>query len=234
MAGSKNAVLLAGFILLTGLGASLDFNVNVAPTPEASTYQPNSSINKYFNATVDIENPGSVGCEFRVKGDIEQGEQELVRYSKAYEMWPGNIEQAEFIYLPINYTGEVTANLSLRYCDREEHIDSYNFQMEERVVPNSSIGSKTLEVNRSNALISLEVGEALLIPQEYPDYWKVGSVRANKGKATIEYEPTLFENSETITYTVVRNGTVEGMTEVVLEDQETWYEELFRHMRSIL
>lgn len=233
MAGSKNAVLLISSIFLIGSAAALDFNVNVAPTPEANLYQPNSTVNDYFNATVDVKNPGSIGCDFRIKADIEQGEQSLTRYSRAYSMWPGDIDRAEFLYLPINYTGEVTADLSLNYCDREEDIDSYTFNSTEKILPNTTIESKTLEVNRTNALVSLDIEKALLVPQEYPPYWKVGSIKAEDGKAFIEYEPTLFRKGEKIVYTVIQNGTVEGKTEVVLEDQETWYEELFRTFRSI-
>lgn len=234
MAGPKDAVLIAAFSVFLGQAAALDFDVNVEPTPEADIYQPNSTHGNYFNATASIENPGSVGCEFRVRGDIEQGEQELTRYSAPYSMWPGDIKKAEFLYLPINYTGQVEANLSLNYCDREQHIDSYSFNMSERVIPNSTVESKTLEVNSTNALVSLGVEEAILIPQQYPPYWKVGSVRANDSRAFIEYDPTLYKGGEEIVYTVIRNGSVEGKTTVVLEDQETWYQEMFRDLSSLL
>jgi hypothetical protein len=233
MAGSKDAVLIAAFAVFLGQAAALDFDVNVEPTPEAGIFQPNSTHGNYFNASASIENPGSVGCEFRVKGDIQQGGQDLTRYSAPYSMWPGDIDRAEFLYLPINYTGKVEANLSLQYCDREKNIDSYSFNMSERVIPNSTIKSKTLEVNKTNALVSLGVEEAVLIPQQYPAYWKVGSVRVNNSRALIEYDPTLFKKGEEIEYTVIRNGTVEGKTKVVLEDQEAWHEELFRELHSM-
>lgn len=234
MAGSKNTVLLAAILVLTGSAAALDFNVEVAPTPEAKVYQPNVSAGNYFNATASIQNPGSIGCEFRVKGDIQQGDRELTRYSNSYSMWPGDTENAEFIYLPINYTGEVMTNLSLQYCDKSRHIGFYSFNYTDKVLPNKSIDSKTLDVNSSNALASIETDEALLIPQKYPSYWKVGSAKVEEGRAFIEYRPTLFRKGEEIVFTVVENKTVKGKTTVVLEDQESWYEELFRNIISKL
>lgn len=228
MARVQVTVLLTALFFLISSGATLDFNVQVAPTPEASTFQPNSSSENYFNATVVLENSGSIGCEYRVRGDILQGDQELTRYSSSYRMWPGDIEDAEFVYLPINYTGDVKANLSLEYCEREKYIDSYSFQSEERIEPNRSIESKTLEAEERRSLVSFGVDEALLIPQEYPPYWKVGSVKVEEGKGRLEYNPTLFKEGEIIKYTVLQNGSVVGYTEVVLEDEEKWYEELLR------
>lgn len=233
MAGSKDAVLLASLIVLVGSGAALDFQVNVAPTPEAKTYAPNSSFADYFNATVNIENPGSVGCSFRIKGDIRQGEQRITRYSSSYNMWPGDLQLAEFIYLPLNYSGTVNADLSLVYCDMEKELEDFSFDINRTVVPNSTIDSKTLEVNRTNAVAAIDVKRALLIPQQYPAYWKVGSVRAEDGRAVIEYEPTLFRKGESIVYTVVTNGTIEGTTEIVLEDQQTWYEEILSDLQAM-
>lgn len=235
MAGPKDAVLLAASVIFLTAGATaLDFQVEIAPTPEAGVYQPNASTGEYFNASVSVQNPGSVGCEFRIRGDIQQGEQELTRYSSAYRMWPGDITRAEFLYLPINYTGQVDANLTLNYCDRSKHIDSYTFNYTERVIPNSTVESKTLDVNSSAALVDLGVEDALLIPQQHPPLWKVGSQKVNGSRAVLEYEPTLFKGGEEIEYTVLKNGSITGKTTVVLEDQEKWYEELFRNISSML
>lgn len=234
MARSENALLIALVVALSTSAAALDFNVDVSPTPEAGVYNPNASTQDYFNASVDIQNPGSVGCEFRIRGDIRQDSQDITRYSTAYRMWPGDTNRAEFLYLPINHTGQVDANLTLEYCDRSKHIEDYSFNYSERIVPNSTIESKTLEVNSSAALVDFKIDDAVLIPQQYPGYWKVGSERVRDSRAVLEYEPTLFRGGEQIKYTVVRNGTVEGEATVVLEDQEKWYEEIIRSITSML
>lgn len=233
MARLKEYLLIFSIVLMAFSAAGLDFKVAISPTPEASIYEPNSTNNGYFNATVHVENPGSIGCKYRVRGDIQQGEQEITRYSDVYRIWPGSTSRAEFLYMPINYTGDASANLTLNYCGRSKHIGNFEFESDERVLPNKTIESRTLSANRSSALVSLEMEEAVLIPQKYPPLWKVGSEKVKDGEALVQYEPTLFKGGEQIVYTVVRNGKVEGKTTVVLEDQETWYEELFRSLASL-
>jgi hypothetical protein len=233
MARTQITVLLTAFILLSFSGSALDFNVEVQPKPEAGIFQPSSdSTGAYFNSSVAIENSGSVGCEFRFKGDVEQGDQKVQRYSSVYRVWPGDLTDAEFFYIPINYTGQVDVNLSMQYCDREEHVDSYSFESNETILPNKTIESKTLEVDDREAVVSIDQEEGMLIPQNYPPYWKVGSVEIKNSTANIEYDPTLFRKGEEIVYTVVENQTVKGKTTVVLEDEETRFEEFVRKLSN--
>jgi hypothetical protein len=233
MARTQITVLLTVFILLSFSGSALDFNVEVQPKPEAGIFQPSSNSNgSYFNSSVTIDNSGSVGCEFRVKGDISQGGQKVQRYSSVYRVWPGDVTDAEFFYIPINYTGQVDVNLSMQYCDREEHVGSYSFESKEKIVPNKTIKSKTLEVGERDALVSIEQETGMLIPQNYPPYWKVGTVEIENSTANVEYDPTLFREGEEIVYTVIENRTVKGKTTVVLEDEETQFEEFMRKLSN--
>lgn len=233
MARYKVSVLLISAFLLFTFSTALDFNVKVAPTPEANIYQPSLNSNgSYFNASMSVENEGSLGCEFRIKGDIQQGGQSINRYSTVYEVWPGDLVDSEFIYIPLNYTGQVEANLSLQYCEQQKHIESYTFNSTEKILPNNSVESKTLEVDSREALIHVNQEEGVLVPQQHPPRWKVGSAKISDHQASIEYDPTLFREGKEIVYTVVENSKVKAETTVVLEDEETWYEEILRTVRE--
>lgn len=234
MASDKISLLLAGLVLFTGFAAALDFSVEIRPTAEASVYQVENLNSSDFNTSMALENTGSVGCEFRLKGVFNQGSQEVVRYSRPYPIWPGEGTDVELAYIPVNYTGEVKSEISLEYCWQERHLENFSFESNERIVPNKTIDSKTLEFNNTNAVVSFkDVEKAHLIPQEYPPYWKVGAADLKDGVANLNYRAPLFKKGENITYTVVQNRSVIGKTKVQLEDQETWFEELLRNISSV-
>lgn len=233
MARNKTAVLLISLVFLAGLGAALDFSVEVRPTPEVSVYKVEGFNSTDFNSSMSLENSGSVGCSFRVRGDFKQGGQEIVRYSRPYSLWSGATEDAEIFYIPVNYTGEVNADLRLEYCDQEKDLGNFSFNSTERIVPNKTVESKTLDLNTTNAVVSIpELDDAILVPQKYPAYWKVGAAELEDGRSTINYEAPIFKQGENITYTILKNGSVEGETRVTLRDQETAFEELLRKLKS--
>lgn len=234
MARNKAAVLLISLVFLAGLGAALDFSVEVRPTPEVSIYKVEGFNSTDFNSSMSLENSGSVGCSFRIRGEFDQGGQQVVRYSRPYRLWPGAVEDARLFYIPINYTGEVNADLTLDYCDQQDELGNFSFNSTERIVPNKTFESKTLELNTTNAVVSMpELDEAVLVPQNYPAYWKVGSAKLENGKATINYEAPIFKQGENLTYTVLKNGSIEGKTKITLLDQENAFEELFRKFVSL-
>ena len=234
MAPDKVTVLLTGLVLLAGFTAALDFSVEVRPTPEVSVYQVENISSSDFNTSMALENSGSVGCEFRLKGVFDQGGQEVIRYSRPYPIWPGEGTDVDLTYIPINYTGEVESEISLEYCWQQKPVANFTFESDQAILPNKTLESKTLNFNNTNARVLFkDLDKALLIPQEYPPYWKVGSADVRNGEAKINYRAPLFKKGENITYTVVQNRSVIGKTKVQLEDQETWFEELFRNITSV-
>lgn len=229
----KEATIIIVLLVLTVSAAALSFNVQVKEQTQFNEYQVKYSNTSSLYQRVDLvsENPGSLGCNYRMKTRIHYGDKTVTRFSKAYPMWPGDTADATIKFLPYNYNGTVNVSLSSFFCDRQQHITNFTYQHTEVVNTTEKIESRTTHVEDDRAKIyTPETGKALLIPIETPAYWKTGSTEVRGKYASIEYEPPLFKEGEEIKYLAVRNGTVLGKTTVVLEDEETRIQEYRRKL----
>jgi hypothetical protein len=223
MARYKAGVLLIAALFLTLPAYSLTFDVSITDITEASVkdvqYQENVSAVQNINAS--IENTGSIGCGYRLKADYSYGNKSFDRYSPEYSLWQGDTERAAINIMASNHTGTVHGNLSVEYCGQSKQVTDFNYSTE-NVTFEEEIDTRTLDVNQSSAQVRFsEYSEGTLVPVEAPPYWRTSSVKLEEGKASLDYEAPIFDSRENITYALVQNQTVQGTSEISLEEQPT-------------
>jgi len=222
-------------MLLLPAASGLTFDVEVAELTDHSIKDINYSEEVENVQEIDgtVENIGSIGCTYRLKAEFEQGNQSFERFSSPYSLWQGDYSFMDINYIPMNYTGTVDTNLSVTYCGQEKPVDNFSFNVTEKTLPEQEMKSRTVEASEKNAEIEIEGGE-VLVPEQKPSYWKTSSAEIVNNTAEIEYDAPIFDPGETITYSVVENGSVIGRTEVGLEAEPTLMEELWEQRMKIL
>ncbi len=227
---ARTALLLTFLILSTGLTSALSFNVDVAEetdhTVKDLNYSEKVAVNQKITGVVD--NIGSIGCSFRFKGEFTQGNQTFERYSAPHSLWAGANSEIELNYIPMNYTGLVDTNLSIEYCGQEKEVESFEFNVTEKTLPGAEIDSRTVEADENQASIELSSGD-LLVPEESPSYWKLGSAEIINGSATVDYDAPIFSDGEKLRYTVLQDGEIVGTTEVSLKPEPTRWEKALNY-----
>jgi len=232
----KKISLLAITVFLASTASAINFDVEVGALTESGEYgiqYRNNTTVQQVNTTV--LNSGSIGCQFRLKGDFQYANQTQTRYSNPYAMFPGAEEMMQIYFIPENYTGQVETTLYTEYCGEEEQIKEFNFTSPESVIANESIESQTLKVNQTSSKVKIDSENGRLVPKEAPAYWKTGSAKIANGTATVEYDAPVFTKGQNITYTVLdsRNNLV-GETEVHLNVKETIWDRLENNILKIL
>jgi hypothetical protein len=219
MARRQAAVLLA-LALLPG-AAALDFNVKVSPVAEATVVQPrwDNVTETVHEFNVSVDNMASVGCTYRLRGEFSRGNSTEAVHSGAYPMFPGTTSFMELKYVPLNYTGEVDADVDVRYCDRTEDVAEYSFEVNSSSITDARVETETLRVTEDSAEASFSVDGGELVPVGVPPYWKAGPSEVQNGSAEVEYEAPVFQN-RSIEYAVVRDGELLGTATVELESPE--------------
>ena len=231
----RTALPAALIILLLPLGTALSFQVDVAEVTDHSVKDFNYSeeVENVQKIEGTVENIGSIGCTYRFKAEFTQGNDTFERYSPPSGLWQGAYNELTLHYVPMNYTGLVNTTVYLDYCDQQEKIESFTFNVTENTLPGEEVNSRTIESDELGARV--EVGEGdILIPEEAPSYWKTGSANIENGTANIQYEAPIFSSSESITYSVVEDNRVVGRTEVSLEPEPNLKESLQDHLQEIL
>ncbi|MFB6145138.1 MAG: hypothetical protein ABEJ99_01385 [Candidatus Nanohaloarchaea archaeon] len=224
MAPDKITAVLTALILLSGIAAAANFNVNVNSEVQSSyyefSYSPNASTVHQTNVT--IENRGSIGCTFRMKGVYSYKGKKFTRYSRGYEIWPGQSELAKLYFMPVNYTGPVDVKVSTFYCDRSKELANFTFNMTHKLLPKQTLDSATEKVGIQESSVKVDsVDNGLLVPLSAPPYWKAGSADIRKGEAKISYEAPIFRKGAKITYAVLDNQSrLVGKTTVKLEEPQ--------------
>jgi hypothetical protein len=223
---AKNTLQILLIFLFVPAAASLSFDVEVGQLTDHSfkdlEYKERVSTAQDVNAS--IENVGSIGCSYRAQVKFQQGERNFTRYSGEKPLWPGENARVQVKYIPFNYTGEIEAEVSLEYCDQTKKVEEFSFNTTENISVEEKVKSRTVKSTDRKALVEVE-GE-LLVPQEAPVYWKTSSAKINDESAWIKYGPPIFEEKETITYTVLENGDIKGVTQVKLVSQPTLKEKI--------
>ena len=227
---ARTALLLTFLILSTGLGTALSFNVDVSEETDHTVKDLNYSEEVAVNQEITgvVSNIGSIGCTFRFKGEFSQGNETFERYSRPHSLWAGANSEIELNYIPMNYTGLVDTNLSVEYCGQEKEVDSFEFNVTEKTLPGAEIDSRTVEADESQASVEISSGD-LLVPEESPSYWKLGSAEVINGSATVDYDAPIFSEGEKLRYTVLEDGEIVGTTEVSLEAEPTRLEKALKY-----
>lgn len=231
----KLAVLLL-VLFLASTASALQFDVEVGALTDSSEYgieYRNNTTVQQVNTTV--LNAGSIGCQFRLKGEFEYANQTQTRYSAPYALLPGAEALMQLYFIPENYTGQVETTLYNEYCGQEKQIKQFNFTSPESVIANSTIESKTLSVNRTGSRVNIDLEDGRLVPKEAPPYWKTGSAEIINGTTTVEYDAPIFSEGENLTYTVLNSqNNIVGETSVHLKAKETIWDKLENNLLLIL
>ena len=226
----KNTSVIAAVLLLCFSVSALDFNVDVAEIVSSSEYDLS-----YLNETdtvqtveMSIENRGSIGCEYRLRGEFEYDDETFTRYSSPHQLWQGSYTDAEINFIPMNYTGTVEASIYNEFCDEEKHVEDFTFNVTENTVSNETVESETVSVTETDSNVSInDVEQGLLVPEEEPSFWKTSSASINNSEATLHYDAPIFRHGENITYTVLNSESeVVGSTEVWLNTEETFMDKV--------
>lgn len=233
---ARKTTVLMLIVFLTSTVAALQFDVSVDALTESSEYgfeYKNNTTVQQINTTV--LNGGSIGCQFRLKGEFQYANQTQTRYSSPYAMFPGAEEMMQLYFIPEKYTGEVETTLYAEYCGQEKQIKQFNFTSPEPVISSSTIESETLSVNSTGTQVDVDLEDGRLVPKEAPPYWKTGSAEVVNGSATVDYDAPIFQEGKNLTYTVLdqRNNIV-GETEVYLKAEETLLDKLESNLFKIL
>jgi|AntRauMinimDraft_2_1070382.scaffolds.fasta_scaffold00551_3 hypothetical protein len=232
----EKIIFLTAIVFLISTASALQFGVEIGALTDSSEYGTeyrNNTAVQQINTT--ILNAGSVGCEFRLKGEFEYANQTQIRYSSPYALFPGSEAMMQLYFIPENYTGQVDTTLYSEYCGQEKLIKEFNFSSPESVVSNNTMESITRSVGTTSSIIDIESENGRFVPKEAPAYWKVGSADIVNGTATIEYDAPIFREGENLTYTVLdsRNNIV-GETEVYLKAENTLIDRLEENLYKIL
>lgn len=233
----RKILLVAALVLIVPLATALSFDVNIGQMTASSQYliqhRENASVQK-INLTV--YNSGSIGCQYRLKGEFSYGNSTFTRYSEPRSLFPGSESLTELYFIAENYTGPVETQLYIDYCDQEKKIDEFNYTVPEKIVPNQTLESRTLEVNNFSSKIELDLQQGYLVPKETPPYWKASTAKIVNGSAVLSYSPPIFKEGENLTYTVLNNDSeVVGKTTAYLKQPEpTPWENLESNLLIIL
>lgn len=200
---------------------AVDFNYTEKPDPVQTV-------------NVTVENTGSIGCRFRLKGEFNRSGKIVERWSPGYGLWPGESRLMSLKYVPVNYTGRVDSTLELHYCGESVELENFSYNHTQRMVSNQTVENQVRNVNSSSAEIRLDAENGVLLPEESPPGWKTPSARIENGKAVIRYEPTLFHRDREITYSVLQDGQLTGTTTVSLDYQPGIIEKLRQNAVLIL
>jgi hypothetical protein len=223
-------------VFLASSAAALSFDISIGALTDAETHfvkhSPNTTAVETIN--VSVENTGSIGCVYQLKGDFRYGNTTQTRYSEPYPLFPNEMENARLHFIPENYTGKVEASLYSTYCDQQKFVQNVTFESLKTNTADTSIESKTLEADDESAEIELQQERGMLVPKETPPYWRASSARVEDGRATLSYSPPIFLEDEKLNYTVVRNGSITGYTTVDLRVEETYWDRLRERLPRIL
>jgi type 1 fimbria pilin len=232
----KKLTLLLIVLFSISAASGLNFELEVDALTESSEYgieYRNNTTVQQVNTTV--LNGGSIGCQFRLKGEFRYANQTQTRYSNPYALFPGAETKMQLYFIPENYTGQVETMLYTEYCGQEKQLKQFNFSSPESVIANNTIESTTQSVNSTGSSIQIDSSDGRLVPKEAPAYWKTGSTQITNGTATIEYDAPIFQEGENLTYTVIDNqNNIVGETEVYLKAEKTIWDRLENNLLMIL
>lgn len=238
MAGFESRTLLTlGLVLLLVAPVSaVNFKVQISDVVGYDTVSLNHEVNgSVISVKTNVRNTGSIGCNYRLSGEFDKGGRVTESWSHALPLFPGGNSEIGFSHLVYNYTGPVNASVDLSYCGKTADIGNFTFNVTEKTIVENNLSSSTQSVNTSSAVVTTDVEEGTLIPQNVPSAWKVPSASVDDGKAVLQYDPTIFHPNRELSYFVVDSeGQVIGFTEVDLNHRSGIGEKLLANRFKLL
>ena len=228
----RKTVLLTGIIfLLTATAVGLSFNVGVRDEAEVSTslFEYNEEVDSLQNFSASVENPGSVGCKYRLKVDYETDNESHTFYSNPEPLLPGQERQVDIKTLPGEENRTWRGNVSVDFCGNEKVIDTFEYNQTQSVEDDwKMLESQVVEVTDTSATIKTEKEDLLLLPKDVPPHWKVSYAESVGDEAVINYDPYLFEEGRKLEFIAFNetSGRIVGNTEFRAEQPEPTLQDL--------
>ena len=236
MARAKALVLLTAVTLLLGQASALSLHVSIDSLTKADVknvqYQEN--ISQVQEANASVMNTGSIGCQYQMKLEYSYRNDTYSSYSESEPLWPGSSALAEIKAPVFNYTGPVNSTLYVQFCDRQQQVENFTFNMTENVTLNGTVDSRTVEASDDSSKIETDVDNGILVPVETPAYWKVPSAEIENGSATVKYDAPIFDDRENLTYMVRSGDQILGTTKIRLQAQPTLTEKILSVNQRLL
>jgi len=236
VARTKALVLLTAVILLLGPVSALSLHVSIDSLTQADVknvqYQEN--ISQVQEANASVMNTGSIGCQYQMKLEYSYRNDTYSSFSESEALWPGASALTEIKAPVLNYTGPVNSTLYIQFCDQQQQVQNFTFNMMENVTLNGTVDSRTVKASDDSSKIETEVDNGTLVPVETPSYWKVPSAEIENGSATVKYDAPIFDDRENLTYMVRSGDQILGTTKIRLQAQPTLLEKILSVNQRLL
>lgn len=226
--------VLALFIIASA--SAVSFKVQVSDITGYNSVDLSHGVNNsIINVNTTVRNTGSIGCNYRLSAVFHTENETDQAWSSPHPLFPGASSFIELNHVVYNYTGQVNASVGVSYCGEERDIGNFTLHVNQNKTVNNSISSDIVQMNSSSAKLKTDIKEGILIPDEVPAGWKASSSSIDNGKASIEFEPTIFHPEREISYFVLnKEGEVEGTTTISLNHSPGIMERVFENRFKIL
>ncbi|MEA3255767.1 MAG: hypothetical protein U9Q22_08045 [Candidatus Altiarchaeota archaeon] len=193
---------------------------------------------------MEIDNIGSVGCNFRVRIDVYDGLQLIhTAWSEGVPLEPGDCSDFRAYFYP-TYPGNFSAKVLIHSCNQITKGPVLNFtvikpetedvnkssRLEGAVKKREDIFEISAVNNKSSVGMKIKstrnVTDLLIIPREYPLGWivesgKIGNMQAGVEKTVeIGYAPSIWNERELVFDIVSLDGKYHTTKSIMLKEEE--------------
>lgn len=219
MVEAKKSVCLLVLILLSTsvvFGLDLDIGISADIDHSVKDFQYTENFTDVFEINASVRNRGSFECRYRLRADINETEsrENYKAYSRASPLLPSGTDRLKVYASPKNYTGPIEGNLYIEYCGREVLVQNFTSKSIEPTVSEDNFSLNETSVSERETEADLDINETLLVPQEYPAYWKVGHAVVDDFNTTLDYEMPFVNYDRNITYTAFNKTTMKPIGKV--------------------
>jgi len=215
MAKAKNTASILILFLLISSVAAMEFDVGVKPDVRhaALDVQIKQNFSNVFEVNASVRNIGSFECRYRLRADINEtkSDQSYKAYSRSAALWPSGIDRLKVYASPKNYTGPIEGNLYIQYCGKEKLVKNFTSKSTSNTTVENTLSLNETSIEERKTEADLNVNETLLVPREYPTFWKVGYANVENFNTTLDYEMPYVNYNRNITYTAFNSSSHEPL-----------------------
>jgi len=219
----KTSLLILSILFLASTAYSLSLDVHIGEITQYDTVQIQKMDDVEHRQEVNftLENTGSIGCTFQAGLETEIDGEENVAWSEPVQLWPGDSTFMQINDVYQNKTSTANATLFLDYCYQTDELENFQYEIDaplddENNQTSSEIETSTLTSSETQANISSDLEEAILVPKDSPSMWRTSSATIENGQSTLNYDTQIFDENQVLTYYVLQDGELLGETQVQL------------------
>lgn len=225
----KSWILIGFFALaMTSLVSPFDLSVQITDTADykidAFEFEKN---NQQISTQFSVENTGSISCMYQAAAVYNGSDSQNEVWSSSEPLMPGESTQLETNNI-ISNTSEAEGQVAITFCENQEIIETGEFELNnsaEEYSEYEEIESLTMEASSTEAGVTVDVDEGLMIPARSQGLWRLSSHEIEDGTVKIDYRPEVY-SEQVHEYYIVQDGEVVGVTEVDLSDSPTIFERI--------